>query len=82
MEMKEKAELTVSKKKKNVTLKTEDYSKNVFDRCFNLFSHENVVPCGKVSIADIIFVFFSNGYDQASKKNSHHQATLHSIRIC
>lgn len=45
VEMKEK-ELTVSKK--IAKQKTEDYDTNVFDRCFNLFSHENVVPCGKV----------------------------------
>lgn len=46
--MKEK-ELTVSEKKV-AKLKTEDYNTNVFDKCFNLFSHENVVPCGKVLI--------------------------------
>lgn len=41
VEMKEK-ELTVSKK--IAKQKTEDYNTNIFHRCFNLFSHENVAP--------------------------------------
>ena len=41
VEMKEK-ELTVSKK--IAKQKAEDYNTNIFHRCFNLFSLENVAP--------------------------------------
>ena len=49
-ECRNERERTNSERKKVAKLKTEDHNTNVFDKCFNLFSHENVVPCGKVLI--------------------------------